>query len=706
FIQDAVSIKRNHKVVVMDLCFGEVPVRLFQPKATSSSPRRVIIFYHGGGAVLGSLGKKHPGVMGQEIWAQVLIYPVLQTINFQLPSLLQNQNVPFLTRDFMMTSLLRFRNKIQPLEFPGPFNKSAYLEAKHFLGTRVSPLVADNEVIVQLPEALLVSIHWDILRDDILLYKKHLEDRRVPVTWYNVEVGFHGCMLLFDKKSFSFLCSWNIINAISTMVFLMELLLAPVCLLVLGVNVWVLIDHLLTIDVPPTIMHPTKLRILHYFFHLIITWGNILEKMNICSMPYFVCFIQDRFVSKKNLGVFVKDLRFGTVPVRLFQPKAASSKPRRGIIFIHGGGAVLGSLDSYHNLCAFLARETDSVLLSVGYRKLPYNHHPSSLYDCLSASIHFLKSLKAYGVDPSRVVICGDSIGGTATVVITQTLVGREDLPKIRAQILIYPILQSLYFQFPSNLQNANFPFLTKDFMINCLCRYLAIDPSWKDAILTGACMPPSAWKKYEKWLSPDNIPKMFRSKYQQPESLAPFNEAAYLETKHTMNVDISPLIADDKIIAQVPEAFVVTLQWDILRDDALLYKKRLEDQGVPVTWYHADGFHGCAILFDKKFFSFPCSLDVRNEWQAMNGSPPHPDGWSLREAAGEHQAKAGGLFLGQNREVAVQLGGREGPPWAVAWCKQPQGNEPKPWVSGSGGGGELEAHFSTMRYKAQRTDL
>lgn len=72
--------------------------------------------------------------------------------------------------------------------------------------------------------------------------------------------------------------------------------------------------------------------------------GNILEKMNICSTPYFFRFVQDSSVSKKNLGVFVKDLRFGTIPVRLFQPKAASSKPRRGIIFLHGGGAFLGSL--------------------------------------------------------------------------------------------------------------------------------------------------------------------------------------------------------------------------------------------------------------------------------------------------------------------------------------------------------------------------
>lgn len=76
--------------------------------------------------------------------------------------------------------------------------------------------------------------------------------------------------------------------------------------------------------------------------------GNILEKMNICSMPQFFRFVQDSFVSKENLGVFVKDMHFGTIPVRLFHPKAPSSKPRKGIIFLHGGGAVIGSLGKKH----------------------------------------------------------------------------------------------------------------------------------------------------------------------------------------------------------------------------------------------------------------------------------------------------------------------------------------------------------------------
>lgn len=79
-------------------------------------------------------------------------------------------------------------------------------------------------------------------------------------------------------------------------------------------------------------------------FSSIFLQGNLLEKMKICSMPRFFCFLQDLVVPKNNYGVLVKDLHFGTIPVRLFQPKTASSGLRRGIIFYHGGGCVFGSL--------------------------------------------------------------------------------------------------------------------------------------------------------------------------------------------------------------------------------------------------------------------------------------------------------------------------------------------------------------------------
>ncbi|XP_013359603.1 PREDICTED: arylacetamide deacetylase-like 4 [Chinchilla lanigera] len=399
------------------------------------------------------------------------------------------------------------------------------------------------------------------------------------------------------------------------MAVLLLVLLLCLPIFLLGLLVWTICKHFLTTDVPSTLEHPVKFRILDCVFIYVITLGIVLEKLKICSMPTFARFVQDRmFRKKKDPKVVVTDLRYGTISVRLFQPKATSSCSQGGIIFYHGGAGIIGSLDFHHNLCLFLALETNSVLLSVGYRKLPGHHYPDITMDCLHTTIHFLKRLKTYGVDPCRVVVCGESLGGGVVAQVTQALVGCTDLPKIRAQILIYPVVQCINFQLPSTQQKQNIPFLTRDFMMLCICKYMAIDLSWKDAILDGAYIPPETWMKYRKWLSADNIPMRFKNKYQEPQFPGPFNEAAYLETKHLLDVENSPLLADDETIAQLPEAFLVSCENDILRDHTLLYKKRLEDQGVPVIWYHVeDGFHGCITLFDRQSFSFSCSLKIVN---------------------------------------------------------------------------------------------
>uniref|UniRef100_A0A8I3RRE9 Arylacetamide deacetylase like 4 n=1 Tax=Canis lupus familiaris TaxID=9615 RepID=A0A8I3RRE9_CANLF len=342
--------------------------------------------------------------------------------------------------------------------------------------------------------------------------------------------------------------------------------------------------------------------------------AEIFEKLGICSKLRFLQLLQNGVRVKRDARLVVTDLYLGTTPVRLFQPKAASSSPRRGIIFFPGGGGFLGSLDSYHNLCSQLAVETDSVLLLIGYRKLPDHHYPCIFQDCLNTSILFLKGLKTYGVDPSRVVICGDSLGGGNVACVIQHLVGRSDLPRIRAQVLIYPITQVINLQLPSHQQNRNVPFLSQKIMMICMLKYLVVNFHWWDTILRGAFIPPDIWRKYSKWLSSDNIPKSFRKPGYQPEFHGPFNEAAYLENKHLFDITNAPLLGDDEVIAQLPEAFLVSCENDVFRDDTLLYMKRLKDQGVPVMWYHVeDGFHGSLIFFDKKFFFFPCALKIIN---------------------------------------------------------------------------------------------
>ena len=78
--------------------------------------------------------------------------------------------------------------------------------------------------------------------------------------------------------------------------------------------------------------------------------GTILEKLGICSMPQFVSFMYDLLPVKQDPDVVVKDLRFGTIPVKVYQPKVSSCTPRRGVLYFHGGGAIIGSLSKSPSL--------------------------------------------------------------------------------------------------------------------------------------------------------------------------------------------------------------------------------------------------------------------------------------------------------------------------------------------------------------------
>lgn len=84
--------------------------------------------------------------------------------------------------------------------------------------------------------------------------------------------------------------------------------------------------------------------------------GTIFEKLGICTMPQFVRFMHDLKPVKEDPDVVATNLCFGTVPVRLYQPKAASRTPRRGVIFYHGGGGVFGSLSKSPSPRPHLAR--------------------------------------------------------------------------------------------------------------------------------------------------------------------------------------------------------------------------------------------------------------------------------------------------------------------------------------------------------------
>ncbi|XP_034954273.1 arylacetamide deacetylase-like 4 isoform X2 [Zootoca vivipara] len=337
--------------------------------------------------------------------------------------------------------------------------------------------------------------------------------------------------------------------------------------------------------------------------------GLILEKLGICNR-YIIWKIAFNVIpTGKDSKLIQKDLVFDGVPVRVYWPKTSPAGNRRGIIFLHGGAGITGSIRASEKVCRFMANQSDSVVVSVGFRLAPEHPYPVPVMDCLTAAIHFLKNAKEYGVDPNCIAIVGESSGGTFAAAVCQELVTREDLPRLRAQVLIYPFLQTGDFDLPSYQQNQSVPPLFRKRAIKLGLRHLTGKDINVEGVIKGSHVPPDLREKYQKWISADYIPEEFKARGYVPHAPAPFSEELYEQVKRAEETMYAPLLAEDDIIRQLPETFILTCEYDILRDDGLLFKKRLEDNGVPVTYHHLpDACHATITFFDLWPLEFPSS--------------------------------------------------------------------------------------------------
>nr|XP_056720921.1 arylacetamide deacetylase-like 4 [Euleptes europaea] len=369
---------------------------------------------------------------------------------------------------------------------------------------------------------------------------------------------------------------------------------------------WALHYHFSTTKVPCGVCQPLKLRILHVIGVLVFSLDHICWKMGFCHRFTMVRFLIDGIPPSDDPMLSIKDYTFEGVPVRSYQPKRPQAGLQRGILFFHGGCGIFGSIDAYERWSRYVTKESDSVLISVGYRLAPESPYPSQFNDCLDATVHFMKSSENYGVDPARIILCGDSFGGMLTAYLCQELKSRTDLPKVRAQVLICPVLQSLDCRLPSYQQNCFFPILTRVHIAKIAAVYLDKPTSLVDMALAGNLIPESFQMKYKKWVNSDNIPQEIRIRNHNP-ALPPAPEDNLFNViSKLLSRRLCPLLAEDSFVKGLPETYIQTCEYDVLRDDGLLYKKRLEDNGVSVSWYHLeDGFHDCQALINHWFITF-----------------------------------------------------------------------------------------------------
>src|SRR6202045_4493880 len=129
----------------------------------------------------------------------------------------------------------------------------------------------------------------------------------------------------------------------------------------------------------------------------------------------------------------------GPIPARLYRPAATGTLPV--LVFFHGGGWVVGDIESHDTGCRHLANRAECAVVSVDYRLAPEHKFPAAVEDCFAATAWIAQEAAALGIDRERLAVGGDSAGGNLAAVVS--LIARDrGAPKLRCQALLYPAVK------------------------------------------------------------------------------------------------------------------------------------------------------------------------------------------------------------------------------------------------------------------------
>lgn len=172
---------------------------------------------------------------------------------------------------------------------------------------------------------------------------------------------------------------------------------------------------------------------------------------------------------------------------------------------------------------------------------------------------------------------------------------------KFKLQALIYPVLQALDFYTPSYQQNQAVPILYRPIMVRFWLQYLGADSSLEPLLLANnhsSLDEPAISAKTRSKLDWTTLLPGERKKHFQPVIKETGSPWLVSKVPALMDVRAAPLLAEQEVLRRTPKAYVMTCEFDVLRDDGLMYARHLQDAGVTVTSDHyEDGFHGCMVF-------------------------------------------------------------------------------------------------------------
>lgn len=211
------------------------------------------------------------------------------------------------------------------------------------------------------------------------------------------------------------------------------------------------------------------------------------------------------------------------VRIRIYRPRAEYRLP--ALVYMHGGGWVIGSIDSHDSLAAAYAHETPCVVINVDYARAPEHPFPAAVEDSRAVVSWVFEHADALGVDRDAIFVGGDSAGANLAAAMTLSFRGARE--RLRGQILIYPCLD-VDFTRPSFISEANAPYMTAAEMIWFWDQYCPVAEQRTDPLAVPMRAP---------------------------------------------------------TLAGLPPAFVVVAEHDSLRDEGHAYADRLRAAGVSVTF-------------------------------------------------------------------------------------------------------------------------
>ena len=230
----------------------------------------------------------------------------------------------------------------------------------------------------------------------------------------------------------------------------------------------------------------------------------------------------------KNVTVenHILEGRNGDIPVRFYRAKDDST-PKPLLIYFHGGAWVIGGLNEYDGVCASFAERGNVNVMSVGYRLAPEHRFPAAVEDCFDATVWATENQPVLAVKDNLIGVAGDSAGGNLAAVICQLLRAQSGFSLSR-QILIYPCLAAAdHRKYPSLLEHGS----DDDFLNERDFQYLL--------------------SLYQRSKADESDPRLW------------------------------PILEND--LSNLPEAFVVTAEFDMLRDEASAYCEALRRAGNTV---------------------------------------------------------------------------------------------------------------------------